>query len=89
MIEKNFVFNLRSIREMKNMNQKDVAEMLNVSIQTISKFERGVITPSLERAVEIAQALEVTLDELVVFKRIQSEISQKYIDEIKEKNSAI
>ena len=82
-MNKNFVLNLREIREKRGLNQKALADQLSVSIQTVSKFERGIITPSLERAVEIAQALEVTLDELIEFKKIQSEISQKYIDEIK------
>lgn len=71
------------MREKKNLSQGDLASMLKISRQAISKFERGEKVPSLERAVEIAQALEVTLDELIEFKKIQSEISQKYIDEIK------
>ena len=71
------------MREKKNISQGDLAKLLNVSRQAISKFERGEKVPSIERAVEIAQALEITLDELIEFKKIQSEISQKYIKEIK------
>ena len=71
------------MREKKNISQGDLAKLLNVSRQAISKFERGEKVPSIERAVESAQALEITLDELIEFKKIQSEISQKYIKEIK------
>ncbi len=83
MIKNQFLFNLQEVRKNKKVSQQELADMLNISRQAISKYERGVKTPSLERAVEIAQALEVTLDELIVFKQIQTEISQKYIDEIK------
>ena len=85
-MNKVFVLNLKEVRERKNISQGDLALKLKVSRQAISKFERGEKTPSLERAVEIAQALEVTLDELIEFKKIQSEISQQYIKEAKEKD---
>lgn len=85
-MNKKFVFNLKEIRKTKMISQTELAKILGVSSQAVQQFENGQRVPSLERAVEIAQALEVTLDELIEFRRIQTEISQKYIDEIKEKN---
>jgi len=84
-MNKNFVFNLKEIRKTKGISQTELARRLNVSPQAIHQFENG-LTPTIERAVEIAQALEVTLDELIEFKKIQSEISQRYINVAKEKD---
>lgn len=74
------------MREKKNISQGDLAKLLNVSRQAISKFERGEKVPSIERAVEIAQALDITLDELIEFRQIQTRISNQYIEEAKKKD---
>ncbi|MDX9692071.1 MAG: helix-turn-helix transcriptional regulator [Acholeplasmataceae bacterium] len=85
-MNKNFNLNLKEMREKKNISQGDLAKLLNVSRQAISKFERGEKVPSIERAVEIAQALEITLDELIEFRTIQTKISNQYIEEAKKKD---
>jgi len=37
-----FADNLRAVRKKRNISQEDLAELLNVSRQAISKWEQGV-----------------------------------------------
>lgn len=84
-MNKNFVFNLKEIRKAKGISQSELAKKIGVSPQAIHQFENG-LTPTIERAVEIAQALEITLDELIEFRQIQTQISNHYIEEAKKKD---
>lgn len=77
---RNFDLKLKEVRVNKKMKQSDLAEELNTSQQVISEYELGSITPSLERLVELAQVLDVTLDELVEFKKIQKKLSKELIE---------
>lgn len=56
---------IKEHRQKKGLTQKELAELLNIDYQTISKYEIGANTPSLERAIEIAYVLGITIDELV------------------------
>ncbi len=53
------------LRTAKNMSQGDLAEALDVSRQSISKWETDGATPELDKLVKLAALFEVTLDELV------------------------
>lgn len=53
------------LRTEKNLSQGDLAEALDVSRQSVSKWENGNATPDLERLVKMAKLFGVTLDELV------------------------
>ena len=72
---KNYKLKLKEIRKEKKMTQKEIADELNVSDQMISKYENNIKVPNLERLVQISQVLDVTLDELVEFKRIHDQYS--------------
>ena len=48
-----------------NMSQTNLAEALDVSRQSISKWENNSATPELDKLVKMAQLFNVTLDELV------------------------
>ncbi|NCU42619.1 MAG: XRE family transcriptional regulator [Candidatus Moranbacteria bacterium] len=72
----NFDFRMKSIRKKRGYTQKFIAEKLNTTSQQISKYEMMVNHPSLERLVEIARILDVTLDELVVIKKMHSDYSE-------------
>lgn len=56
--------NILTIRQSKGISQKDLAEMIKVSIPTISRYENGARTPSIGNAHKIAQALGCTVDDL-------------------------
>ena len=54
-----------ALRKKRNWSQRQLAEKVGTSDQVIGRYERGVLTPSVEMAAKIAEALEVSLDYLV------------------------
>lgn len=60
----NIGMNMKRIRKIRDMDQKELAKYAGVSPSSISKFEAGKKTPSLSTAVRIAQVLRCTVDEL-------------------------
>ena len=56
------------LRTQKGMSQGDLAEALDVSRQSISKWETGSSIPELDKLVKLSQLFGVTLDELVLDK---------------------
>lgn len=54
------------LRTQKGMSQGDLAEALDVSRQSISKWETGSSIPELDKLVKLSQLFGVTLDELVL-----------------------
>ena len=52
-------------RENKKMTQNEVADILNVSPATISKYESGVLEPNIESLKRLAELFEISIDELL------------------------
>jgi transcriptional regulator with XRE-family HTH domain len=52
-------------RTQKNLSQGDLADALNVSRQSISKWENDNSVPELDKLVKMAEIFGVTLDALV------------------------
>ena len=57
--------NLCQLRKLNGLSQEELAEKVNVSRQTLSKWESGESAPDLERAAALAEVFGVTLDDLV------------------------
>lgn len=57
--------NVRKFRLLRNMRQKDLAEICDSSDSYIGHIENARGIPSLEMVVKIANALEVTVDQLL------------------------
>ncbi len=57
-----FAENLKEIRKQKNITQEELAEMLNVSRQAVSKWEAGNGYPETEKLLIIAKELNISLD---------------------------
>lgn len=53
------------LRTAKGMSQLELAEALDVSRQSISKWETGAAVPELDKLIKLAQIFDITLDELV------------------------
>ena len=56
------IYNLRTA---KNLSQGDLAEMLGVSRQSISKWENNSAMPDLEKIIKLSDIFEVSIDEMV------------------------
>lgn len=74
---------IREIRKSKKMTQEKLAELSGVEPSNISHIERAATKLSLPTLINIANALGVTLDEIVYNNLNQSNhISIKMIDEL-------
>ena len=57
--------NLRAIREDNDIKQKDVAKNLNISQNTYSQYENGVIALTAEVLIKLADYYDVSVDYLL------------------------
>lgn len=57
--------NLRKLREKTGTTQKQLAEAINVSQQSINKYENHNIEPDIETLIQIADYFDVSVDYLV------------------------
>lgn len=62
-----FCHNLIQLRKLNQLSQEDLAEKVDVSRQTISKWETGESVPDIEKSKLLAEIFGVTLDDLVNF----------------------
>lgn len=53
------------LRNQHNLSQGDLANKLNVSRQSISKWENNNSTPDLDKIIKLAEIFNVSLDELI------------------------
>ena len=56
---------IKKQRNKRNMTQEHLAEIANLSVVFISNVERAKRVPSLEKMIDICNALECTMDELL------------------------
>ncbi len=62
---KTFISKLKELREEKGIQQKELAEILNVSKSTVSGWEVGRNEPNQEMLIKIATCFDVTTDFLL------------------------
>lgn len=75
-----FGANLREIRKQRNITQEELAGLLNVSRQAISKWESGNGYPETEKLIIISRELNISLDYLL---NDTSNLAEKEITEEK------
>ncbi|WP_295119282.1 helix-turn-helix transcriptional regulator [uncultured Chitinophaga sp.] len=56
---------IAALRKEKDMKQNELASQLGIGPVQVSRYEKDLITPSVEVAARIAKALGVSLDHLV------------------------
>jgi transcriptional regulator with XRE-family HTH domain len=59
--------NIRKIRELKDFSQQKLADKIKVDQKTISRIEKGDISPKFETLVSVSKTLSVSLSQLLLF----------------------
>lgn len=94
----NFAEKIFTLRKSNDLTQEQMAEALNVSRQSVSKWETGQATPELEKIVAMSQLLGVTtdyllkpseIDELSVKTEILEKQQQQLLDREAKQNKII
>ena len=60
--------NIKKYREEKHFTQEELATRMNISRQSISKWERGDALPSIDNLISLSELLDLSLDELILNK---------------------
>ncbi len=60
-----FAENLKQLRKERNLTQEDLAELLDVSRQAVSKWEQGEGYPETEKLLLLSKQLNISLDTLM------------------------
>lgn len=80
---------LYELRKQRGLSQEELAGKLNVSRQTVSKWELGDSTPDMEKLIAISDLFEISLDELVLGKTqpndTQPQKQNSFINTLEEK----
>ena len=58
---------IQKLRELKGISQQDLAAKCNFEKSNMSRLEAGRVNPTLSTLEKVANALEVTLAEIVTF----------------------
>lgn len=70
---------IAKLRKDKKYTQRQLGDMIDIPYKTISKWENGVVAPDITVLKNLADVLEVTVDEILCGEKL---------DSIQEKNSA-
>lgn len=70
--------NIVRIRKSKEMSQIELAKKCDMLYQTLSKYERNLLTPKLETIKKIAEALDVGVFDLIEYEKIENEILEDF-----------
>ena len=75
-----------NLRKKKNLSQEDLASILNVSRQTISKWETGDSNPDIDKIVPLCNFFEISTDE---FLKGEDLVYERKLHNEKKKNKAL
>ena len=71
------------LRKDKNMTQKQLADLMNISDKTISKWERGLGCPDISLLPDLAQILGVNVDKILEGEINSNELAGGNMNKIK------
>lgn len=66
---------IQSYRKQRGLSQEQLASLLNVSRQALSKWEQDINVPNVEKIIEVAKKLDVSINELL---GIEDETNNEY-----------
>ena len=72
-----FAENLKQLRKARQLSQEDLAEILDVSRQAISKWEQGIGYPDVEKLLILSSKLNISLDSLMATEITQQSSTKK------------
>lgn len=82
MYERKLGANLTELRNEKGVTQEDVANALQVSNKTISKWETGASEPDIAKLVKLSEYFHVTIDTLLGLNDKEQISSQRFFNEL-------
>jgi len=65
--------NIKNLRSKKNVTQEELSAYLNISFQSVSKWERGENMPDIQTLAALSNYFDVTTDELLGMGKIRGE----------------
>ena len=68
---------LKTLRKEKNITQEVLAEALNVSSRTVSRWETGSNMPDISLLVELAEFYQVSIPEIIDGERKSEKVEQE------------
>lgn len=68
---------IKELRKKKDLNQDQLAEMASLNRVTVAKYESGKIEPGAQALARIADALEVSVDEIMGREKPDEEAPQE------------
>ena len=77
---------ISTARKQKNLSQKELGDLLNVSNKAVSKWENGEATPRPETLIKLCDILELDKTEILGF---EQKYDSKEIDSLKSENSQL
>lgn len=63
----NFVCNLKKYRQLAELTQDELAQIVGVRRETIIRLESAKYNPSLKLAIDISRAVKTPIEELFIF----------------------
>jgi len=72
---------IAALRKRDKMSQFELAEKLGLSQQTVSKYERGLIEPDIDRLITMARIFDVSVDYLLGYTNLPNNDAAKDIPE--------
>ena len=70
----NFGKKLLDARKKANLSQEEIAEKLNITRQTVSKWESNETVPNINQVKLLAKIYKISLEELLNYNKIDEEI---------------
>ena len=77
---------ISTARKQKNLSQKELGDLLNVSNKAVSKWENGEATPRQETLIKLCDILELDTTEILGF---EQKYDSKEMDSLKSENSKL
>lgn len=76
---------ITDLRKGKNLSQGQLASLLEVSRQAVSKWENDTANPDTLRLIQLADVLSTDVEYLATGKKSKPQIQRVYVPEIREK----